>query len=372
MIFPGLIALPLVVGNCVPQDGPTSFCSPTDGPFWTNGSAMNLHRCGLSFPYFPAGCNEHTCTAEAGCQNCYYAAQKCERDCFRQPYNSLLDNAPREYRSRDGLLEVDLHGVWGGGGGGLVGAAALRPARCSNSQLRSPPARAPRVHASHAAGRVACPRAPPPPRLPRLCAPSSLSLSLSVCLFLSCACVWPTRNSHRWTAARAHALRWGLALRRPAFPSPLPFPRPSPSATPLPTALALGHSPSHGPRPRPVAPCYTYLPLPVTYGTCTDQAVGTVGSWAWCYNGDMPGPTLVIRPGDRLVINLYNDMGPEMAARDWHFNEDGRYNSTNLHVHGLFVSPLPSSDHILIQVGPGMLYTYVYEIPPWHPSGTYW
>lgn len=78
------------------------------------------------------------------------------------------------------------------------------------------------------------------------------------------------------------------------------------------------------------------------------------------------------QPGDRLVINLVNDLGAEMAQADWAFNQPGRFNSTNLHVHGLYVSPLPSSDHVLVHVGPGESYTYVYDIPPWHPTGSFW
>ena len=44
---------------------------------------------------------------------------------------------------------------------------------------------------------------------------------------------------------------------------------------------------------------------------------------ALCYNGTVPGPTLRLRPGDELSVRLVNGL-----------NEP-----TNLHVHGLHVSP---------------------------------
>lgn len=77
------------------------------------------------------------------------------------------------------------------------------------------------------------------------------------------------------------------------------------------------------------------------------------------YNGSVPGPTLRIKPGDRLVVNLVNMLGePEgdpmpdggAGAGTTQPSFVGRVvgwpNVTNLHVHGLHVSPKGIADNI--------------------------
>ena len=47
-------------------------------------------------------------------------------------------------------------------------------------------------------------------------------------------------------------------------------------------------------------------------------------------------------------------------------------NTTNIHTHGLFVSPEDPADNILRATGPGQTRTYEYDIIPDHPSGMFW
>lgn len=47
------------------------------------------------------------------------------------------------------------------------------------------------------------------------------------------------------------------------------------------------------------------------------------------------------------------------------------FNTTNLHVHGVHVSPRQPSDDVLMQIDPGSFYHYKYDIPADHPPGTY-
>ncbi|HSN35638.1 MAG TPA: multicopper oxidase domain-containing protein, partial [Arthrobacter sp.] len=77
---------------------------------------------------------------------------------------------------------------------------------------------------------------------------------------------------------------------------------------------------------------------------------------ALCYNGTVPGPTLRLRPGDELKVRLENG-----------FNEP-----TNLHVHGLHVSPQADGDNVFRAVLPGQGFDYRYRLPPDHPPGVYW
>ncbi|WP_206477456.1 multicopper oxidase family protein [Microbacterium sp. KRD172] len=74
------------------------------------------------------------------------------------------------------------------------------------------------------------------------------------------------------------------------------------------------------------------------------------------YNGGLPGPTLIVRPGDRLSVSLKNDLSK----------------ASNLHVHGLHVSPERNSDNVFVAVEPGESFDYEYRLPDDHPPGVYW
>ena len=78
--------------------------------------------------------------------------------------------------------------------------------------------------------------------------------------------------------------------------------------------------------------------------------------FAYTYNGTTPGPTLRLRPGDELRITLRN----------------GLDEATNLHTHGLHVSPEGDSDNVFVSVGPGQTHTYRYRLPEDHRSGLFW
>jgi FtsP/CotA-like multicopper oxidase with cupredoxin domain len=78
--------------------------------------------------------------------------------------------------------------------------------------------------------------------------------------------------------------------------------------------------------------------------------------WAITVNGTTPGPTLRIRPGDRLRIVFDNQL----------------VHSTNLHTHGLRVSPTGNADNPFIEIKAGEKFTYEMQIPDDHPSGLFW
>jgi FtsP/CotA-like multicopper oxidase with cupredoxin domain len=74
------------------------------------------------------------------------------------------------------------------------------------------------------------------------------------------------------------------------------------------------------------------------------------------YNGSVPGPTLRLRPGDTVRIDLVNHLEAV----------------TNLHVHGLHVSPEDNGDNVFLSVEPGETQRYEYRLPDGHPPGVYW
>jgi FtsP/CotA-like multicopper oxidase with cupredoxin domain len=75
------------------------------------------------------------------------------------------------------------------------------------------------------------------------------------------------------------------------------------------------------------------------------------------YEQSVPGPTLRVRQGDQLEIALVNSLGGDV---------------TNLHVHGMHVSPKDNSDNIFLHVASGQTFAYSYAIPADHPPGLYW
>ena len=90
-----------------------------------------------------------------------------------------------------------------------------------------------------------------------------------------------------------------------------------------------------------------------------DEHEGMVGNQtvqAITYNGSLNGPTLNIKPGERMVINYVNKLDQP----------------TNVHFHGLHVSPLGSSDNIFRIIEPGETVKYVLDIPIDHVRGTFW
>src|SRR3984893_5462460 len=89
------------------------------------------------------------------------------------------------------------------------------------------------------------------------------------------------------------------------------------------------------------------------------------------FEGTMPGPTLSVKPGDKLSILVVNDLpASPTKERDNAFPHDE--NTLNLHTHGLTVSPLGMSDNIFREMKPGTANQVEIQIPKDHPSGTYW
>src|SRR3989454_5260468 len=74
------------------------------------------------------------------------------------------------------------------------------------------------------------------------------------------------------------------------------------------------------------------------------------------YNGLYIPPTLRVHPGDTIRFRLTNALAEP----------------TNLHTHGLTVSPRGNSDNVFRTVAPGQTQDYEIRLPADHPSGLYW
>jgi len=90
------------------------------------------------------------------------------------------------------------------------------------------------------------------------------------------------------------------------------------------------------------------------------------------YEGTIPGPTLSLKPGDTLSIDLVNDLPANPTKQRMGFFPHDPY-STNFHSHGLSVSPLGNADNPFRKMEPGGTHNPIkIDIPATHPSGTYW
>src|SRR5215207_928918 len=90
------------------------------------------------------------------------------------------------------------------------------------------------------------------------------------------------------------------------------------------------------------------------------------------YEGSIPGPTLQVQPGDRLRVNLINDLPPNRTEMPLNMDLPHHFNSTNLHVHGMHVSPSGDGVNVLRTMEPGQSYQVAISVPADHTRGTYW
>lgn len=116
------------------------------------------------------------------------------------------------------------------------------------------------------------------------------------------------------------------------------------------------------------------------------------------YNGKSPGPVMRVRPGETLAVELINDLPPLHDDCTDNPNQPHGRNTTNLHTHGLHVSPTTDStgsfdaDNVFVSVVPEDQFVpcadvcgvdveksfrygrnaYRFELPDTHPTGTFW
>jgi len=84
--------------------------------------------------------------------------------------------------------------------------------------------------------------------------------------------------------------------------------------------------------------------------------IGGKKVWGESYDGDFVGPTMHFVPGETVNLTLVNTLAT----------------ATNLHFHGMHISPSGDADNPYISVPPGRSFTYHFRIPLDQPLGTYW
>ena len=106
---------------------------------------------------------------------------------------------------------------------------------------------------------------------------------------------------------------------------------------------------------------------PVTLVAATDP---DSGKSEFCYGGNNTPPVIRVRPGSVLNVEYKNELAAQSREQCL-----GRpcMNMTNLHFHGLHVSPnTPQDDVLTMMAAPGQALHYSVQVPPQQPPGLYW
>jgi suppressor of ftsI len=102
----------------------------------------------------------------------------------------------------------------------------------------------------------------------------------------------------------------------------------------------------------------------------TLHAVNENGRDAFAFDGASVAPVIRASPGDVLKITYINDL-PSKSSETCAVNPC--MNMTNLHFHGLTVSPEAPQDDVLgMMAMPGQVLHYSVKIPRDHPPGLFW
>ncbi|MDX1545498.1 MAG: multicopper oxidase domain-containing protein, partial [Rhodothermales bacterium] len=123
----------------------------------------------------------------------------------------------------------------------------------------------------------------------------------------------------------------------------------------MPTAVhRAGTGPSAPSVQESPAPAQRTVELTLTAAPARLSLVPGMETDVFAYNGRVPGPTVEVYEGDRVVIHFRNEL-PE---------------PTTIHWHGLHI-PITADGSPLHPVAPGEAYDYVFTIPA-GSAGTYW
>ncbi len=140
--------------------------------------------------------------------------------------------------------------------------------------------------------------------------------------------------------------------------------------------------------PKPIESVGTTLTatLDIHYTDPATTKIAGCGLTLRSYNGGIVGPTLKVSPGDLMKITVKNNLLPinpkcknnDGSAHEMDMMEPPEiYDVTNLHTHGLHVSPSNNpngthQDNVFVTICPGTTAEYEIHVPANHPAGTFW
>src|SRR5437764_1168805 len=92
----------------------------------------------------------------------------------------------------------------------------------------------------------------------------------------------------------------------------------------------------------------------------------------YTYDNVVPGYTWEINPGDTLKVDLVNHLPTIPHPPAMVMTRPHEWTWTNLHTHGLHVSPAGNADNVFLEIPPGETQRYEIPLPADHPSGIFW
>jgi len=103
----------------------------------------------------------------------------------------------------------------------------------------------------------------------------------------------------------------------------------------------------------------------------------------WVKEEEFVAPQVELEPGNTFRLTLNNQLAKademelpwgdcEASAQSHNDPHCANFNLTNMHAHGLWISPTGNSDNVLLRIDPQTSFTYEYNIPEDHPAGTFW
>jgi len=111
------------------------------------------------------------------------------------------------------------------------------------------------------------------------------------------------------------------------------------------------------------------------YRIASFEGQSRVGGAVSSYNGVFPGPTLLLNPGDILRLRIRDERIPNdvLQASDLQFDPtDPVPDASNLHTHGLLVSPAGQGDNVYRAFLPGNDYLTEVRLGEAHSDGMNW
>lgn len=88
------------------------------------------------------------------------------------------------------------------------------------------------------------------------------------------------------------------------------------------------------------------------------------------------GPQIRAKQGETIALTLNNQLPQESTTTCAHHienvNEPHCFNTTNLHTHGLWISPQGKSDNVFLKINSNEKFEHEFKIDPNHPAGTFW
>jgi suppressor of ftsI len=135
----------------------------------------------------------------------------------------------------------------------------------------------------------------------------------------------------------------------------------------------------------PVDFIWTYHPVSANNPEAYFSGVMEVGQATFAINGQtlttrayrqqggdysIPGPTITVAPGNKYVLSFHNTLPYQpLSSVENEFKDP---NVSNIHTHGLHISPMSPGDDVTRSFEGGRGGDFVWDIPSNHMGGTYW